>query len=37
MDDWLGFIREAAADYVDSTGRVVLDWQVAVLTARRPG
>jgi SAM-dependent methyltransferase len=37
MGDWLRFIREAAADYVDAEGRVVLDWQVGVLTARRPG
>jgi SAM-dependent methyltransferase len=35
LDDWFGLIRAAAADHVDGAGRVVLDWRVAVLTARR--
>jgi SAM-dependent methyltransferase len=35
LDEWFRLIREAAADYVDEDGRVVLDWRVAVLTAHR--
>lgn len=37
LDEWVGLIRDAAAPYVDRAGRVVLDWRVAVFTARRPG
>jgi malonyl-CoA O-methyltransferase len=35
LDEWFRLIREAAAPYVDERGRVVLDWRVAVLSARR--
>jgi SAM-dependent methyltransferase len=35
LDEWFRLIREAVSDYVDARGRVVLDWRVAVLTARR--
>jgi len=35
LDEWFRLIREAAGQYVAADGRVVLDWRVAVLTARR--
>jgi SAM-dependent methyltransferase len=37
LDEWFRLIREAVGPYVDARGRVVLDWRVAVLTARRAG